>query len=106
MSVEEKCESVGGWKVGVCCAVHVLFVNRPAGKKRDTWSYSTSHPGTQSKVRWEVARGGGGRWAEACGGNSICARLYECMATTFSAMALSATQETRLKRRGSGWAGG
>lgn len=55
----------------------------------------------------------GGRWQEeeragACGGNSICARLYECMGTMFSAMALSATQRRGWRgrrRRGSG-AGG
>lgn len=94
--------------MGVCCGVHVLFVNRPAGKKRDTWFYSASHPGTQSEVRWEVARGeeGGRRRA---GGNSIRARLYECMGTMFSAMALSATQRRgwrgrrRSGSRGAGW---
>lgn len=67
-------ERVGGWKVGVCCGVHVLFVNRPAGKKGDTWFYSTSHPETQSEVWWDVAKGEVGRgWV--CEGNSICVRL-------------------------------
>lgn len=77
--------------MGVCCGVHVLFVNRPAGKKKKGTLGSIA-PATQGhKAR------SGGRWQEeerarACGGNSICARLYECMGTMFSAMALSATQ--------------
>lgn len=45
-----ECRRVEG---GSVCGVHVLFVNRPAGKK-DTWFYSASHPGIQSKVQWEV----------------------------------------------------
>lgn len=99
MSVEEKCESVGGWKVGVCCAVHVLFVNRPAGRKGTLGSIAPATQGHKARS--------GGRWREEerAGGNSICVRLYECMWTTFSAMALSATQETRLRgrrQRGSG----
>lgn len=88
--------------MGVCCGVHVLFVNRPAGKKKGT--LGSIAPATQGhKAR------SGGRWREeragACGGNSICGRSYECMGTMFSAMALSATQRRGWRgrrRRGSG----
>jgi len=56
VSVEEKRERVGGWKVGVC-NVHVLFVNHPTGK-RDTWLYG-SHTSQRYKAR------SSGRWRQS-----------------------------------------
>lgn len=77
--------------MGVCCSVSVLFVNRPAGKKGTLGSIAPATQGHKARS--------GGRWREeeragrgVQGGNSIRARLYKCMGTMFSAMALSATQ--------------